>query len=81
MMTQDELQVYAESLYETAAAQAQLAADNDIDRQIRVTNGLLERPTYAPWSAIPEVAREMWRHMAVRLEQQAEVHDALIGGI
>ena len=81
MMDQDELEAFAEFLYKRAADQAQLEADNDVDRQTLVLNGLMEKPTYSPWWAIPETVKEMWRHMAVHLEQQAEVNDALLGSV
>ena len=80
MMDQEELEAYAEFLYKKAANQAQLEADDDVERQTLVLNGLMEKPTYSPWWAIPELAKEMWRHMAVHLEQQAEVNDALLSG-
>ena len=79
-MTEDELQVYAEFLYRSAAEQAQKAADNDVDRQNRVLNGLMEKPTYSPWWALPQEVREMWFRAAKLADEQAEVNDALMSG-
>ena len=80
-MTEDELLVYAESLYEIAANQAQLEADDDVDRQIRVANGLLEKPAYSSWSALPQYVKGMWLTLARQLSETAEVHDAILGGV
>ena len=80
-MTEDELPLYAERLYEQAAEQAQAAADGDVDRQMRVANGLMDKPSYSPWWALPPLVQQSWIDMARQLAEQVEVHDALLGGI
>ena len=74
----DELTAFAEFLYKTATDQAQKAADCDADRQTRVINGLIEKPTYSPWWALPQEVRELWFKAAKLADEQAEVNDALL---
>ena len=80
-MTEDELQSFAELLYKQAADEAQAAADGDVDRQTRVANGLMEKPSYSPWWALPESVRQSWVTAARLADEQAEVNGALLGGI
>ena len=76
----NELTAFAEFLYKTAADQAQKAADDNVDTQTRVANGLIEKPTYSPWWALPQEVRELWFSAAKLAAEQAEVNDALLTG-